>query len=51
VRELAEGDHLLDYRASLQDDKVVFRNRMSTPPKAETRYPVLDPEAFHRRSK
>ena len=47
VRELAEHDHLPDYRVEVEDNMVVFRNRMSikvVPP--EARYPVLDPEAY-----
>jgi hypothetical protein len=32
---------------SLDDDMVIFRNRMSwQPPKAEPHYPVLDPECI-----
>jgi plasmid replication initiation protein len=46
IRELVEQDHLPDYRVALEDEMVVFRNRMSFQPKAEVRYPVLDPEAF-----
>jgi hypothetical protein len=26
---------------------VIFRNRMSFQPKADVRYPVIDPEAYH----
>jgi plasmid replication initiation protein len=48
IRELAQNDHLPDYRVSLEDEMVIFRNRMNwQPPKAEIRYPVLDPEAYH----
>lgn len=46
IRELVENDHLPDYRVELEDEMVIFRNRMSFQPKAEIRYPVLDPEAF-----
>ncbi len=50
VKELVEHDHLPDYSVSLEDDMVVFRNRMTWQQKAEgpeVRYPVLDPEAYH----
>ena len=47
VRELAEQDHLPDYRIALEDGMVVFRNRMTFLPKAEVSYPRLDPEAYH----
>jgi plasmid replication initiation protein len=47
IRELVENDHLPDYRVELEDEMVIFRNRMSYQPKAEVRYPVLDPEAYH----
>ena len=48
IRLLAQHDHLPDYKVSLEDDMVIFRNRMSwQAPKAEVRYPVLDPEAYH----
>lgn len=48
IRELAAHDHLPDYRVSLEDEMVIFRNRMSwQPSKSEIRYPVLDPEAYH----
>jgi plasmid replication initiation protein len=48
IRELVQHDHLPDYRVSLEDDMVIFKNRMSTQPsKAQVRYPVLDPEAYH----
>jgi plasmid replication initiation protein len=47
VRELVEHDHLPDYRVALEDDMVIFRNRMTSQPKADVRYPVLDPEAYH----
>jgi len=48
IRSLAQHDHLPDYKVSLDDDMVIFRNRMSwQAPKVEPRYPVLDPEAYH----
>jgi hypothetical protein len=47
IRELVEHDHLPDYRVALEDDMVIFRNRMSFRPKADVRYPVLDAEAYH----
>jgi hypothetical protein len=47
VRELAEQDHLPDYRIALEDGMVVFRNRMTFQPRAEVSYPRLDPEAYH----
>jgi plasmid replication initiation protein len=47
VRELVQQDHLPDYSVSLEDDMIVFRNRMSWQPKAEVRYPVLNAEAYH----
>ncbi|HTU44862.1 MAG TPA: replication initiator protein A [Bryobacteraceae bacterium] len=47
VRELAEQDHLPDYRIALQDDMVIFRNRMNWQPKIAVNYPILDPEAYH----
>jgi plasmid replication initiation protein len=48
IRELAQNDHLPDYQVVLEDNMVIFRNRMSWhPPKAQPRYPVLDPEAYH----
>ena len=48
IRELVQNDHLPDYQVSLEDEMVIFRNRMNwQPPKAEVRYPVLDPEAYH----
>ena len=48
IRELVENDHLPDYRVELEDDMVIFRNRMSIQPKSpEIRFPVLDPETYH----
>jgi len=47
IRELVENDHLPDYRVALEDEMVIFRNRMSFQPKADVHYPVLDPEAYH----
>ena len=48
IRELVQNDHLPDYQVSLEDEMVIFRNRMNwQPAKAEVRYPVLDPEAYH----
>src|ERR1017187_7246101 len=48
IRELAQHDHLPDYQVSLEDEMVIFKNRMSwQPAKAEVRYPILDPEAYH----
>ena len=48
IRELVHHDHLPDYRVALEDEMVIFRNRMSwQPPKAPVRYPQLDPEAYH----
>jgi plasmid replication initiation protein len=47
IRELVENDHLPDYRVALEDEMVIFRNRMSFQPKVEVGYPVLDPEAYH----
>ena len=48
IRELVQHDHLPDYRVSLEDEMVIFRNRMNwQPSKAEIRYPVLDAEAYH----
>lgn len=48
IRELVQNDHLPDYRVTLDDEMVVFRNRMSSqPPKEQVRYPQLDPEAHH----
>jgi plasmid replication initiation protein len=46
IRELVKNDHLPDYRVELDDEMVVFRNRMACQPKADIRYPVLDPEAY-----
>ena len=47
IRELVQNDHLPDYQVSLEDEMVNFKNRMSYKPKAEVRYPILDPEAYH----
>jgi plasmid replication initiation protein len=47
IRELVENDHLPDYRVEMEDEMVIFRNRMACQPKAEVRYPVLDPETYH----
>src|ERR1700678_460833 len=48
VRDLVQHDHLPDYRVTLENDMVIFRNRMSNQPKpADVRYPVLDPETYH----
>jgi plasmid replication initiation protein len=48
IRELAEHDHLPDYQVSLEDEMVIFKNRMSwQAPKTQVRYPILDPEAYH----
>jgi hypothetical protein len=48
IRELVQNDHLPDYQVSLEDEMVIFRNRMNwQPPKAQVRYPVLDSEAYH----
>lgn len=48
IRELVQNDHLPDYKVSLEDEMVIFRNRMNCQaPKEQPRYPVLDPEAYH----
>jgi plasmid replication initiation protein len=47
VRELAEDDHLPDYRIALDDDMVVFRNRLAAAPVVAPRFPVLDAETYH----
>lgn len=48
IRELVQNDHLPDYQVFLEDEMVIFRNRMNwQPPKAQVRYPTLDPEAYH----
>lgn len=47
IRELVQHDHLPDYNVALEDNMVVFRNRASWQPKADTQYPALDPEAYH----
>jgi plasmid replication initiation protein len=48
IRELVQNDHLPDYRVALEDEMVIFRNRMSwQPAKPQVKYPQLDPEALH----
>jgi plasmid replication initiation protein len=48
IRELAQHDHLPDYQVSMEDEFVIFRNRMNwQAPKTQPRYPTLDPEAYH----
>src|SRR5277367_701705 len=48
IRLLAQHDHLPDYKVSLEDDMVIFRNRLNwQAPKEQPRYPILDPEAYH----
>lgn len=48
IRTLARHDHLPDYRVVLEDDMVIFSNRMSwQAPKVQHRYPTLDAEAYH----
>jgi plasmid replication initiation protein len=48
IRELAQHDHLPDYQVSMEDEFVIFRNRMNwQAPKTQPRYPMLDPEAYH----
>jgi hypothetical protein len=49
IRELVQDDHLPDYQVLLEDDMVIFRNRMSwqSPQDNNVHYPVLDPEAYH----
>lgn len=32
---------------ALENEMVIFRNRMSFQPKVEVSYPVLDPETYH----
>jgi Replication initiator protein A len=47
VKELAELDHLPDYRIALDDNMVLFRNRLSIRVEpAAIRYPILDTEAY-----
>jgi plasmid replication initiation protein len=48
VRELVENDHLPDYQITLEDNMVIFRNRMALKPvvTADIRYPVLDQETY-----
>jgi hypothetical protein len=42
IRDLVEHDHLSDYRVSVEDHMVMFKNRMSVQPsKTQVRYPVL----------
>lgn len=49
VKELAELNHLPDYSVGLDDDMVVFRNRLAVQPEktVDINYPKLDPEAYH----
>jgi len=48
IRELVQNDHLPDYQVSLEDEMVIFRNRMTwQAPKAQPSYPVLDPDTYH----
>lgn len=48
IRELVQNDHLPDYQVSLEDEMVIFRNRMNwQASKEDVRYPVLDAEAYH----
>ena len=48
IRELVQNDHLPDYQVLLEDDMVIFRNRMNWQgPKEDVRFPLLDPEAYH----
>lgn len=48
IRELVQNDHLPDYQVSIEDEMVIFRNRMNwQASKEQPRYPVLDPEAYH----
>jgi plasmid replication initiation protein len=47
VKDLAEADHLPDYRVVLEDDMVLFRYRATERPKVDIRYPMLDAEAYH----
>lgn len=47
VKELAELDHLPDYRIALDDNMVLFRNRLSMRAEpAAIRYPILDTLAY-----
>jgi plasmid replication initiation protein len=47
IRQLIQNDHLPDYQVTLEDEMVIFRNRMSWQSKPDVRYPVLDTEAYH----
>jgi plasmid replication initiation protein len=48
IRELVQHDHLPDYQVTLEDEMVIFRNRMTwQAPKSDIRYPLLDAEAYH----
>ena len=50
VRAIAEENHLPDYQVALENEMVLFRNRMLWQPKAEveaTRGPILVPEDYH----
>jgi plasmid replication initiation protein len=48
IRELVQNDHLPDYQVFLEDEMVIFRNRMTwQAPKEQPSYPVLDPETYH----
>ena len=48
IRELVQNDHLPDYQVSLEDEMVIFRNRMTwQAPKEQPSYPVSDPETYH----
>jgi hypothetical protein len=41
----AEKTH--EFQVVLEDEMVIFRNRMSFQPNANVRYPILDAEAYH----
>jgi hypothetical protein len=46
--KLVQNDHLPDYQVSLEDEMVIFRNRMTWQvPKEQPSYPVLHPETYH----
>ena len=47
MKDLADADHLPDYRVVLEDDIVLFRNRATERPKADVRYPILYAETYH----
>lgn len=47
VRELAEHDHLPEYRVTLEGDAVVFANRAATEKPPEPAYPRLTPETYN----